>query len=241
MGPDALLRQLGIIYKVKGTAAKGNGNTTKDNGAQTKCLALGKGGKLEYRLLVGSAERSHALRKMAGVVDAGDVLKSLLANPPRTTAEWEQRSQDINHKLKALKTPFLAGADTYVQRWVVRTLQFSAMRSHGIKRLSCGDMTCSKFGKLNPDVSGWVTRIARAFNVTALSDMVKQLGYTAPLELLSMHLCFAASPALDHYDFDVLAHKTQVLCEQQDAYRQKHGQDAIPAVLLTYARDNSKI
>ena len=65
-----------------------------------------------------------------------------------------------------------------------------------------GKTTCETFGQANPDSNLWVCRLARHFQVKTVAGLCDKLGYKAPIEFLAMHLCFAASPSLDKYDFE---------------------------------------
>jgi len=82
-------------------------------------------------------------------------------------------------------------------------------------------------------------RLGRHFGVNTIDELCQRLHYRGPVELLSMHLCFAGSPDLDKYDFERMLPK--LLRQQASKYRGTHKQDAIPAVLLAYAYSNGAV
>jgi hypothetical protein len=240
MGPVPFLLALGVVYKIKVSKTK-NLPKGKLGSKVVKVLWLGKGNKLMYRLLSGTLERAKALRKIARVVDVGCILQRLFDNPPRTTLQWIERSDQLSQDLATTNAPFLlGGSKAYCHRWILRTCMISAMRAKGIRCLKIDEtLTCEAFANHNPDVSCWVRRLARSVGVVSLHDLVNHLNYKGPVELFSMHLCFAGSRMLDPYDPKKIVHKHMALTGQQKLYRKKFGQDAIPSVLLKFATDNS--
>ena len=142
---------------------------------------------------------SDTLVRLAG---ACDDLWDILSQPPRTCTEWLSMYRKYCAILTYHRVPRmgLAGTSAYLLPWTFRVQCITRMRAHGIASLSLapGNVTVATFSSMFPDQNHWIRAVARLAPAgqQTIDAVIQLLGYTGPLELLTMFLCLCQDKSL---------------------------------------------
>jgi hypothetical protein len=69
------------------------------------------------------------------------------------------------------------------------------MRNQGVSRLKVSGSSVKEFSEMFPDAKSWLTMFKRTDTVVSA---MKELKYSGPAELLTMHLCMIGNKDLDY-------------------------------------------
>jgi hypothetical protein len=69
------------------------------------------------------------------------------------------------------------------------------MRNHGVLRLKVSGSSVKEFTEMFPDAKSWLTMFKPTDSV---ASAMKELKYSGPPELLTMHLCMIGNKDLDY-------------------------------------------
>jgi hypothetical protein len=69
------------------------------------------------------------------------------------------------------------------------------MRNGGVKRLNVSGHSVKEFSEMFPDAKSWLTMFTPTDSV---ASAMKELKYSGPPELLTMHLCMIGNKDLDY-------------------------------------------
>ena len=191
------LQQIGVLKKVPG--------------AHKPKSSIKIGG---YAYTVAKVSK-RVLSRMDEMADIGSNLHHLKI--PRTWSSWKEAVQEAND-MKPTKVP----SKSYNWPWLVRAHLISSMRSKGIQKLSwCREsLTIEDIGTAFPDQKQHVMHLSESMLV---SDLMKDLHYDGPLELLTMYLCFFCSKAMGKYPAEWLVANRQGLIRTREAYYERTG------------------
>lgn len=196
-------------------------------------LVLGvNGARYAFNGKESSVQVSESLGCLAG---ACDDLQDILAEPPRTGAQWLSMYKQYCAALTRHQVPRmgLTGVARYLLPWTFRVMCISRMRTQGIGSLTACGMTLTTFSSMFPDQGQWIKR-ARALTPPkkrTVEGLIQILGYTGPVELLTMYLCLCQDQALRKIsvaDLECTAGKVSQFIRQ---FRRVHKMTPHPAVV----------
>ena len=203
---------------------------------------LGANG-LPYSLPIGPRRTAAAHRLISKYVQAADAFAEVLRTPPRTCSEWLDKLQVLTARLEPIKAPGLASSCTYTLPWTFRAWAISSMRKEGIKSLG-GAATCTlaRFQDMFPDQKDVLGKLRRSWNVRrcqqgqaalqTAKDLMDELAYKGPPELLTCRLCLASAADLGAIPGSVFRAQAAVLKKCMQDYRALHQLWPCPAVLM---------
>lgn len=150
------------------------------------------------------------------------------AKAPKTIDEWSKAVQEMTDKAEV---PSLQ-ADSYGWQWLLRARLVSLMRHQNIKRLAWPrNLKINQFAALFPDQKEHLVRIQQGH--TLMADLVQQLKFDGPIELLTMYLCLFLSNHLSKCSPEWLREHRAELIRKRSLYQKKHGLAPHPIVLCT--------
>lgn len=210
-----------------------------------QAVRLGANG-LPYSLPTGPKQIAAAQELISRYVQAADAFAEVLQTPPRTCSEWLDKLQVLNRRLEPIKAPGLAPSCTYTLPWTFRAWAISSMRKDGIQSLR-GAATCtlSTFQDMFPDQKDVLGKLRRSWNVRrcqqgqatlqTAKDLMDELAYKGPPELLTCRLCLASAADLGAIPGSVFRAHAPGLKKLMQEYRALHQVWPCPSVLMRLA------
>ena len=226
-GWAAFLRQKGIIKKAHTKCKKGitikvfkEANAKHKQGVTTKAFKKGNSRHQQVmRVNLQSGAFTICRRTNLHSIDRLSVVGDLLLkmSPPKTVRQWIQNFNDISEA-----APPVEVKNRYMWSWVVRAWMICDMRTANLKRLQWDqDLTVGDLGHAFPDQKGHLLRLAVG---TKVADLVNELGYDGPIELLTMYLCLFLGKGMSKYSPEWLQKHRSELITAREVYGHKHQQ-----------------
>ena len=214
-----------------------------------QAVHLGVNG-LPYSLPTGPQQTAAAQELISKYVQAADVFAEVLQKPPKTCMEWLEKLQALTARLEPIKAPGLGSSCSYTLPWTFRAWAISSMRKEGIKSLG-GAATCplSRFQDMFPDQKDVLGKLRRSWNVRrcqqgqaglqSAKDLMAELAYKGPPELLTCRLCLASAADLGAIPGSVFRAQAAVLQRLMQEYKALHQLWPSPAVLMRLVQAHS--
>ena len=192
---------LPMLQKMTGKARTGSG-----------VLTLGTMGQ-QYKLLPFSKKFCVAFDRFRRT---GVIIKDLRA--PRSCQEW---SCIVT---KARQDAIKQGLRTVIQmdyswQWLLRTQLFCIVRSAGVKRMACKDVTMKVLGSMAPDQQKHLKALSE--HMVDAKDLFAEVGYDGPPELFSMYCCIFLGKKALMYDPEWVLENRQSLQQSREAFATK--------------------
>ena len=169
-----------------------------------------------------------------GLVRVADGLTNVLnLSPPRTCKQWLRMYKMFCSVCESTDVKGLAlnSSSSYTLPWTFRSLVIPRMRSCGISSLTCpGVMKLTDFDTMFPDQGGWIQKLS-AGKARTVHQLVTNLGYTGPLEFLTMFLCLSQDQVIRRLTTSSLPSDISIWQMIQD-HKRRHRMTPNPAVLL---------
>ena len=196
-------------------------------------LALGvNGARYAFTGKESSVQVSESLACLAG---ACDDLQDILAEPPQTGAQWLSMYDKYcavltRHRVARMG---LTGAASYLLPWTFRVLCISRMRARGIRSLTVPGLTLAAVSSMFPDQGQWIKRLAGLTppGKRTIETLIQVLGYTGPVELLTMYMCLCQDQALRKISVADLECKQGEVSQFIRQFRRVHKMTPHPAVV----------
>lgn len=204
----AYLQQVGFLKK--------SGNRRKRQRQQS--IHVG-----EQTYDVAQATDTRVLKKVEEMACVGSALQNLTT--PRSWSAWREALEEADEA-----RPRKDKSNGYTWPWLVRAHLISSMRSKGISKLSWSreSVTIDDLSGAFPDQKKHVKKMA---NSMLVKDLLEDLSYDGPLELLTMFLCFFCADGMDRYPADWIKTNRAKLIQMREDYHKRTGLHPHCAVL----------
>jgi hypothetical protein len=137
--------------------------------------------------------------------------------------EWESGLKRLSKKLGQ------KGQKGLVRE--IRNRWFFQRRAQSLKPLDVAGMSLKRFSALFPDAKAWSVRLASKSNRT-VPGLWKATGYKGDPLLFSMFACLFSEPGLKAVSASSINKKRGALIKAAGDYRNQHGFNPHPAVLI---------
>ena len=131
-----------------------------------------------------------ALSKLCKLIVLADAIKRSKVRGPRSCSAWIKAFRNLSDIVQKNPCPGMNDVTSYLPLWTMRAILLRRMYAAGTPRLQLDNSSFSDFASTFPDQNKMLEKIVEIKPSMTCKAAMKMSGYTGPLELMAMYLCF---------------------------------------------------